>query len=200
MAKFDPFSKHKRHIWQQLCERIDADFFRGKWTKPDRIEAYHGNWLITIDTYTVDKAIFTRIRAPYINRDDFTFRIIREHVGHKIAKVFGMEDIEVGYPDFDRDFVIQGSDERKLRMMFANPAIRELISFQPKIHLELRRKAPLFHKPKFPDDVNELFYQVHGILRDIEQLHDLYDLFGFCLDHLCAIGTAYEDDPHFGYY
>ncbi|MEM7370914.1 MAG: DUF3137 domain-containing protein [Bacteroidota bacterium] len=200
MAKFDPFSKHKRAIWQQLCDHIDADFFRGKWNKPDRIEAFHANWMITIDTFNSDKVIFTRIRAPYINRDDFTFRIFREHVGHKIGKAFGMKDIEVGYPAFDRDFVIQGSDERKLKMMFANPQIRQLISFQPKIHLELKEKAPLFQKPKFPEDVNELYYHVVGIIKDLEQLHDLYDLFAEALDHLCAIGTAYEDDPNFQYY
>lgn len=200
MAKFDPFSKHKRAIWQQLCERIDADFFKGKWTRPDRIEAFHENWMITIDTFNTDKVIFTRIRAPYVNRDDFTFRIFREHLGHKIGKAFGMKDLEVGYPTFDRDFVIQGSDERKLKMMFANPDVRELISFQPKIHLELRREAPVFTKPRFPEDVNEVYYQVVGVLKDIEQLHDLYDLFALLLDHLCAIGTAYEDDPNFQYY
>lgn len=32
-----------------------------------------------------------------------------------IAKRLGLRDIEVGDPDFDRDFVIQGNDEEKLR-------------------------------------------------------------------------------------
>ena len=84
--------------------------------------------------------------------------------------------------------------------MFANPDIRGLISFQPKIHLELRREAPLFHKPKFPKDVNELYYHVSGTLKNLDQLYDLYDLFALTLDHLCAIGTAYEEDPDFRYY
>ena len=84
--------------------------------------------------------------------------------------------------------------------MFANPKIRELISFQPKILLQLRREAPLLQKPKFPKDVNELYFHVGGILKDIDQLHDLFDLFAEALDHLCAIGTAYEDDPNFQYY
>ncbi|MEL6590912.1 MAG: DUF3137 domain-containing protein [Bacteroidota bacterium] len=200
MAKLDLFGRHKREIWQHLAAQLDGDFFRGRFTKADRVEAIHENWMVTLDTFTVDKSTFTRIRAPYVNRDDFIFKIMRQHSGHRIAKAFGMSDVVVGYPDFDRDFVIQGSDRRKLKMMFGNPKIRELISYQPKIRLELRREAPLFTKPKFPADVNELYYQVGGILKDLDQLHDLFDLFAYALDHLCAIGTAYEDDPEFQYY
>lgn len=200
MAKIDLFGRHKREIWRQLAENLDGDFFKGQMIRPDRVEAFHGDWMITLDTFTVDKAVYTRIRAPYINRDDFTFRIFREHFGHRIGKAFGLPDVEVGYPQFDRDFVIKGSDTRKLKMMFANPDIRQFISYQPKIHLELRREAPMFQKPKFPRDVNELYYHCGGILRDLDQLHDLYDLFALTLDHLCAIGTAYEDDPDFLYY
>ncbi|MEM6347768.1 MAG: DUF3137 domain-containing protein [Bacteroidota bacterium] len=200
MAKRGLFGKSKKEIWRQLADQLDGEFLKGQWLKSDRVEAYYGDWLVTLDTFTVDKSTFTRIRAPYINRDDFVFKIQRQHFGHRIGKVFKMQDIEVGYPEFDKDFIIQGSDERKLKMMFANPRIRELISFQPKITLQLRREASLFQKPKFPDDVNELYYQVGGILKDIDQLHDLFDLFAFTLDHLCAIGTAYEDDPNFSYY
>ncbi|MEM8887120.1 MAG: DUF3137 domain-containing protein [Bacteroidota bacterium] len=200
MSKLDLFGKHKRQIWKQLAEQLQGEYVKGSFMKTDRVEAYHGDWMIVLDTFMIDKMVFTRIRAPYINRDDFTFKIYREHLGHKISKAFGMKDIEVGHPEFDKDFIIQGSDERKLQMMFANPSIRQLISWQPKILLELRRDAPLFSKPKFPDDVNEIYYQVTGIIKDLDQLHDLFELFGHTLDHLCAIGTAYEDDPNFRYY
>lgn len=200
MAKIDLFGKHKRAIWQQLAEKVNGDFFRGKMLKPDRVEAFYEEWMITLDTYTVDKMTYTRIRAPYVNWDDFIFKIYREKGVHRLRKRWGLQDIVVGYPEFDQDFIIQGSDERKVQMMFANPIIRQLISFQPKIRFELRREAPLFQKPKFPKDVNEVYYQVEGILKDLDQLHDLFDLFSHTLDHLCAIGTAYEDDPNFQYY
>ncbi|MFK7925163.1 MAG: DUF3137 domain-containing protein [Bacteroidia bacterium] len=200
MAKLDLFGKNKREIWRQLAEQLEGDFFRGKMLKPDRVEAFYGDWMVTLDTFTVDKMTFTRIRAPYVNRDDFIFKIFREHSGHRLGKIFGMKDIEVGYQPFDKDFVIQGSDERKLQMMFANPKIRELISFQPKILLQLRREAPLFQKPRFPQDVNELYYHTGKIINDLEQLEDLFELFSHTLDHLCAIGTAYADDPDFQYY
>ncbi|MEO0584239.1 MAG: DUF3137 domain-containing protein [Bacteroidota bacterium] len=200
MAKLDFFGKHKRRIWEQLAEQLDGDFFRGGMTKSARVEAFYENWLIVFDQYMVDKVTYTRVRAPYINRDDFIFKIQREHLGHRIQKAFGMQDVIVGEPEFDREFVIQGSDERKLKMMFANPHIRDLVSYQPKILLELKREAPLFTKPKFPKDVNELHFRVAKVIRNLDRFHDLYELFAHTLDHLCAIGTAYEDDPNFRYY
>lgn len=200
MAAIDLFGKHRREIWQQLAEQLDADFFRGNMIKTDRVEAFHGPWVVTLDTFMIDKAVYTRMRAPYVNRDDFRFKIMRQHLGHRIGKVLGLQDVEVGHPDFDRKFVIQGNDERKLKMMFANPQVRQLISYQPRILLELRPEAPLFQRPKFPEHVNELYYHSSGILRNLEQLEDLFLLFSYALDHLCAIGTAYEDDPGFQYY
>ncbi|MEM7370915.1 MAG: DUF3137 domain-containing protein [Bacteroidota bacterium] len=199
MPRRKPFKHHKREIWLQLCERLDADFFEGKRRRHDRIEAFHGEWMITLDTFLANDVTWTRMRAPYVNRDDFVFRIFKENVMHRIGKAFGMKDVEVGYPDFDKQYVIQGSDERKLRMMFANPDIRDLISFQYSMYLALRRDAPLFQK-KFPKGVNEVYYQSIGTIANLERLHDLFELFAATLDHLCAIGTAYEDDPEFRYY
>ena len=49
-----------------------------------------------------------------------------------------MQDVEVGHPDFDRDFVIKGTDGTKLRQIFGNARIRELITAQPKIHFEVK--------------------------------------------------------------
>ncbi len=200
MAKIDLFGRHRREIWRQLAEQLDGDYFKGNAFKSDRIEAFYGDWMVTLDTFMVDKVVYTRIRAPYVNRDDFVFKVSREHLGHRIAKVFGSQDVEVGHPAFDKDFVIQGNDAQKLKMMFANPRIRELLSYQPRILLELRREAPLFQKPKFPEGINELYYHVGKVLKNPAQMHDLFDLFSYTLDHLCAIGTAYEDDPDFQYY
>jgi hypothetical protein len=47
--------------------------------------------------------------------------------------MLGMQDVEVGMPEFDRDFIIKGNDEGKLRQLFANPKIRELIAGQKDI-------------------------------------------------------------------
>ncbi|MDP5171457.1 MAG: DUF3137 domain-containing protein [Bacteroidia bacterium] len=203
MSKRPWFRNSKKEIWQQLADELGGIHEDGSTMKPGLVRAWHMDWEVVLDTYTVSNGksstTFTRLRAPYVNRDDFVFRIFRRNVFTDIGKTFGMQDVEVGYPEFDRDFVIQGNDERKLKMMFEHGGIRELISFQSKIDLKIREDEEQLFQPKFPPDVNELYYQTLGVLTDLRQLMDLYELFAITLDHLCEIGTAYEDDPGEGW-
>ena len=190
------FRPEKRAVWKKFCETIEADFVPGRGlTGKDSIQAYHKNWRIVIDTYKQGKRpTFTRIRAEYVNADSFFFRIYRRNLFSNINKMLGMQDIEVGYPAFDKDFIIQGNDERKLKMLFNQDRIRKLISWQPSIHLE----SEVDNDWMIDEDrmgVGLLSFKVMGIITDFDRLHDLYDLFAELLNHLCHIGSAYEDDP-----
>ena len=49
--------------------------------------------------------------------------------------------------------------------------------------------------PQFPQDVDELRFQVVGVIKDIERLKALFDLFAVVLDQLCRIGSAYKQEP-----
>ena len=94
----------------------------------------------------------------------------------------------------DEKFIIKGSDEQKLQQLFANPKIRELILSQPDIHLEVKPDEGWFGV-SFPEGVDELYFETVGIVRDPERLKQLFDLFSEVLNHLCQIGSAYENDP-----
>lgn len=193
------FRNSKQEIWRQLADELGGIHEETKMMQPGLVRAWHEDWEVVLDTYTVStgksSVTYTRIRAPYINRDDFAFKIYRKHVFTGIGKAFGMQDVTVGHPVFDQDFVIQGTDEKKLKMMFDHGGIRQLIDFQPKVQFRIREDEEMLFQPKFPPDVNELYYQSAGYITNLNQLHDLYELFAVTLDHLCEIGTAYEDDP-----
>jgi hypothetical protein len=47
----------------------------------------------------------------------------------------------------------------------------------------------------FPAGVDEVHFQVPGVIKDIERLENLFYLFTELLDGLCEIGSAYRDDP-----
>ncbi len=72
--------------------------------------------------------------------------------------------------------------------------IRKMVQAQPKIHLEVKDSEGWFG-PKFPDDVDELYFQVVGVIQDVERLKALFDLFAAVLDQLCRIGSAYKREP-----
>jgi len=135
------FGPSRRSLATALGE-LKATYVEGEFWNGDKVQATHGEWTIILDTYTVSggrsSVTFTRIRAPYVNPDRFRFTIYRRGLFSDIGKWFGMQDVVVGHPDFDREFIIKGTQEGKLRALFDNPKIRELISAQPQIHLTVK--------------------------------------------------------------
>lgn len=196
------FGPSREEIWRQLCDETGASYVDGGFWKGDKVEATYGQWTITLDAYTVSQKVgdsthsttYTRMRAPYVNADGFRFTIYRSGFLTGVAKWFGMQDVEVGHPRFDEDFVIKGNDEAKLRTLFANPTLRELLHSQPQVHFEVKDDEGWFGA-SFPDGVDELYFQVAHEIRDVEQLKLLYELFAETLNQLCKMGSAYEGDP-----
>lgn len=193
------FGPSKDEIWRQLCEQIGGDFVEGGFWKGSKVQVHHKHWTVTLDAYTEShgehgSAAYTRIRAPYMNKDGFRFTIYRRGFFSELGKLFGMQDVEIGEPEFDDAFIIKGNDEEKLRKLFAKRRVRELLERQPAIHLSVRDDEGWF-KGRFPEGVDELYFRESGVIKDIERLKTLYDLFAEVLDHLCKIGAAGEEDP-----
>ena len=194
-------SRHlKKEVWRQLCREIGADYIEeGFWGTP-KVVAKVKKWTITLDTYTSSGGGYyymtdTRMRAPYVNKDGFWFSIHPKGLFSELEKRFGMQDIQVGYPDFDRDFIIKGNSEGKVRALFANPRIRQLIQAQPSILLSVHDDEG-WSGPSFPKNVDELYFQVTRVIKDIERLKSLFDLFTETLNQLCHIGSASEENPN----
>jgi len=193
------FGPSREEVWKQLCAEIGADFVEGGFWKGDKVQAHVKSWTITLDTYVVSTGhshvTYTRLRAPFVSRDGLRFRIYRKGLFSGLGKALGMQDIEVGHSlHFDDDFIIQGNDESKIRALFGNPEIRRLIEEQPQIRLELKEDEGFF-RAHFPDGVDELYFQVVGVIKDVERLKKLFDLFAEVLEELHRKGSATEEDP-----
>jgi hypothetical protein len=192
------FGPSRKEIWQQLSREMNGRFVAGGFAKGDKVQVSHGEWTLTLDTYAVSTGkvvvVFTRMRAPYVNPGGFRFRVYRKGLFSELAKLLGMQDIEVGQPAFDEAFIIKGTDEGKLRQLFANPKIRELIEQQKDIDFSVKDDEGWFG-PTFPEGVDELSFTVAGVIKDVERLKLLYELFAATLDELCRIGSAYHADP-----
>jgi hypothetical protein len=193
------FGASKADVWNALATEIGGRFQKGNWWDGrDRVVAQAGRWQVVLDTFTMStgksSVTYTRLRAPYVNADGFRFVIYRKNLFSGLAKLLGMQDVEVGHPAFDDAFVIKGSDQAKLRGLFANPRLRQLIEAQPNIRLVVRDDEGYFSQT-FPAGVDELQFIAVGVIKDIDRLKLLYDLFAETLHTLCHIGSAYEDDP-----
>ena len=192
------FRPEKKRIWQQLCDEIGGEYVQGTgFLGFDSIRAYHNNWTVVIDNFKRGKRpTYTRIRAPYINADDFHFRIFGKPLLNFVAKNFRKQDVQVGYEQFDEDLIIQGNDERKLKQLFEDEHIRTLIHKQyPETFVLENRVDHEWSVKEHGEGVSELYFHYKGLITNLDQLWDLYDLFGEILHRLCHMGSAYEDDP-----
>jgi hypothetical protein len=185
-------------MWRQLSQEIGAEFIEGGFWKGNKFQAHVGIWTITLDIYTESTGethvTYTRMRVPYVNPEGFRFSIYRKGFFSELGKLLGMQDIVVGDPDFDEAFIIKGNDELKVVRLFSDTRIRQMIHAQPKFRLDVKDSEGWFG-PTFPEDVDELRFQVVGVIKDLDRLKSLFDLFAAVLDQLCRIGSASKQEP-----
>ncbi|MCY3612123.1 MAG: HEAT repeat domain-containing protein [Gemmatimonadetes bacterium] len=190
------FGPSQKTIWRQLSREVRGQFHEGGLLTTTAVQARAGDWIITLDTVTTGDGktnqTFTRLRAPYFNPERFRFEIYRASIFSGLGKALGMQDVGVGHPRFDQDFVIKSNTPGRVRRLFDNRRIRKLIDAQPRIHLSVKAHEGWFSK--FPEGVDELHFQAAGVIKDLPQLKTLFDLFAEVLREVCHEGKAYEDD------
>ena len=183
----------QKEIWKQLSERVHGKFVARR-EKGDKVIVEHGGWALTLDTRSTGSA-WSRGCAPFVNPSGFRFAVYRKSVFSGLAKFFGMQDVEIGDPPFDSDFIVKSADESKIRQLLANTRIREIITKQKDVNFAVKDDEGWFGT-KFPDGVDELYFVVTGVIKDIDRLELLYELFTETLDELVRIGAAADTPPN----
>jgi hypothetical protein len=107
--------------------------------------------------------------------------IIKRILGQRV----GFEAVGLGV----RGAILAHMRIRRVMTLFSDLKIRQMIRDQPKIRLEVTDNEGWFG-PRFPEDVDELHFQVVGVLKDLDRLKALFDRFAVVLDRLCRPGSA----------
>jgi len=192
------FGPNKDVVWKRLSDEIGAEFTGGGFCRRARVQSEVDEWTITLDTFSRQHdehhAVYTRLRAPFVNPEGFRFTVYRTGPFTGLGKLLGMQDVEIGDPDFDDAFVVKGNDESRLVDLLADPALRALFAPLPRMRLEVKDREGWFG-PHFPPDADELYFETPGVVKDLDQLKGFVALFSALLRRLCVIGAAYKYDP-----
>ena len=192
------FGPSKDEIWAQIATDIGGEFIQGGFWGKDVLIYKHGEWQILLDTYVVSTGTssytVTRMRAPFVNKDGLYFKISRQGFFSSIGKFFGMQDIEIGDPFFDEQFIIKGDNPEKIKLLLADKNIKELCQRQPRIHLSIKDDEGRFGTD-FPEGVDELCFECTGVIKETALLKSLFALFCLILERLVRLDSAYADDP-----
>lgn len=192
------FGPSQNEIWEQLSEEINGTFVKGGFFKGSRVEVSREPWTIYLDTFSVStgqtSVMYTRMRAPFINLHNLYFKIYKRGIFSEMGKLFGMQDIEVGYSDIDEDYIIKGNNETAIKNLLASSRIRNLIKEQPRFHLEIKESEGLFG-PTLKQNERILYFQADRVITDVSLLKSLFNLFGEIMEELNRLGYASSERP-----
>jgi len=150
---------------------------------------------------TVPSWLVSRIRAPYVATDTFSFSIKRLRARLTdgallggMAKLTGRHTVEPGDLGFDRDFFVTANDRAQVRALLADPGLCGLVQSQPAIDISAARPGwRLFKKSR--QRLSVLRFGEEGVITDVPRLKSLFELFRQTLNQLCQIGSASSEEP-----
>ncbi len=198
--------------WSQFAREIGGEFLQ------NTVVAKMNQWTLTLSRSLRSEdsgELDTFMWAPYIDVSGLRFEIYSKGLVSKLAKLLRMQHIEVGYPELDREFMIKGNDESKIRALITHPNVREAIAqtagyastplsstwtSDPPYRLSIEGRSGLYfrgHGPLFGMGYKRtrLCLVVQGTVTDVEWLKSLYELMRETLSQLVEIGAASDEAP-----
>jgi hypothetical protein len=139
----------------------------GAFSRPS-LSFHHQGTLVSIDIQATGgkhKTYYTQVHLAW---PDKTTRceIYPERFTSRLGKMLGMTDVEIGSPDFDRDFIIAGNTVRNLR---------ELL--RPEVQADIYRLRRLLHNDHVYVSIGggRMLIKKLGLIRDAAKLSDLIE-------------------------
>jgi hypothetical protein len=180
-------SKNKINIWQEFAKETNGTFAEGYSWNSDSTEIEYKNWKIIFDHYTLWSGKYctylTRVVVPINLKNNYKLEIYKEGFIRKIEKFFGAQDIQIGYPEFDKAFTIKSNNEFKTKTLLQNKNLRDIIASQKDINIQILDTKGIWGK-KLPDNEFELSYYTDGEVDDLEVLKSLLELIKVLLNDL----------------
>jgi heat shock protein HtpX len=186
--------RSKATIWRQVARDIGGNYQDGGSFGREVLRYRSGECEITLDTFEQGNdestTIYTRMTAPFENKHALYFKMYRVGCCASIGTLFGMQDIQIGDPSFDDDFIIQGNDDEKIRWLLNDATIKD------RIQEAIPRRLFAIGQPalgsavfgaRYPD---QLFFQCSGVVKDEDLLKNQFQLFVVTFARLAQIESS----------
>jgi len=134
-----------------------------------------------------------QVSTPCLTNDCFRFKISCRNVLNTLNMLFTTKNIKVRDPAIDREFIVEGNDEQKVRRFFGNQKIRKLIHDLNKDRAgwtsEITKASSLHPKLAKRLYVLRLIDPI-DIFGEMERLKALLGLLKEMLDQLTEMGSV----------
>ncbi len=193
--------------WRQFAREVGGEFVDRGYIRPDSNQP--GRWLFgpwaevhfavrghpaVLETFLegVGRNVrrYTILRLVVPLRTPVFFAVSREGVLSRLGKLVGMQDLQVGHPDFDQAFMVKGSDERAVRSLLEDSGVRLRLLEQRGGAFGLRPAED----PGAGGTRAELYFEDVGLIQDLSRLRSLWRLFEETVDRAQQLGFIEAGD------
>lgn len=179
---------------QLFSSEYDGTYHIGKFGNEDFCEIRYKEGKIIFDRYLYYQVVagrtfdheFTRVRYEFKGDLNFNFEIHEQGIVDQIAKFIGFQDIRIGNSIFDRKFMIQATDEHKMRVIFSDDTIQNSLLQLKDVNLYLLKERGIFHEPVCEEMVM-LYFLSEKKIRHKDQWIELYTLFQLLINQLNSL-------------
>ncbi len=179
--------------WAAFAERHEGEVFRDEKGRIDGVRVAYRDWTVVVDTYTVSTGqssiTYTRGLAGFHAQVPFRCKVWKEGFFSRVGKRLGMQDLKVGRPTLDRDFVVQSDSPGHVRSLLAGSRVGELLERHPKFQYEVRKRKGSKKESEDASDA-EVQVQVTEVLTDDGRLDAILAICRESLDALVRSGVA----------
>ena len=133
---------------------------------------------------------YVSVRIPFKSSNGFKLKMYDQRtLAGIVAKIFAVQDIEIGDSKFDRNFIIQSDDENKVIRLFSGEHIKAASFFPDALEITIDSDYG-FWATTFPEGAKELCVTVSGITWDTNSYKSLFKLSGEVLITLIEMGIV----------
>lgn len=129
-----------------VWNRITADLDRDNPPLEYHVLIYHETEKVQLDIDIDPGGGFeggfesTMFTAVISDLNGFAFALHHQDFVDVIGKFFGMQDVIVGYPEFDKKLIIKTNDGEKVKNIFADEKVRKVFEFLTQFTLHTGRR------------------------------------------------------------
>lgn len=186
------------NFWSAFAKRINGELNDGKFDASEKVILDADGWKISFDHFTLwsgnHRERLTRITLPYCCTDAFKFEIYNQNILSYLAKIVGMQDIEIGDEVLDKRFILKSNDELLLKSMLWNTQVRKALDKLESLNLQTSDQKGIWEED-LPENERELSVYFKGEIYDEKVLLASSDLLVEIMRFLERSGLAKKLSP-----
>lgn len=172
--------KSEEEVWKIITDQLNSKDNNHNYTAQFPTEKH----IVTIDIDIhpdggdENGKQLTSFSAELPEETNFRFSIEKQGLKHRIGKLFGMQDVIVGHPEFDKKFLIQSNNVARVKEVLSDARVSGALLEEPVVDFEVRE-----HKIGGNKKI-VLALDLDGAITEPTTLQNLFQPFKIVLDYL----------------